>query len=279
MLACRRSNATRFGSSALVLMAFTGLLFVSGGALAQTDQTPYVFLKGQTTMARIDTTTGQVSTVRSNGDGGWKPIGSPPSDEGKLSRPGRYGLLKLQPQRAAPQRGHSGVLEPLIRFDRATGRAWIGEMTQFTHWREFGQEDPGPPPEQGRTTTSNSVGGKNAGGENAPKIKVLSKKTLDEAGGLSKADVEVFVEAINKPGLDSDVRVWATLQLGAVDPDLSVPPLLDALGSDDPLIVAAAVQALAQTGVASVIPQILKLEDHPDPAVREAVAAAVTRVD
>ena len=127
MLACRRSKATRFGSSALALMAITGLLLVGAGAHAQTDQTPYVFLKGQTMMARIDTATGQVSTVRSNGDGGWKPIGAAPSDEGKLSRPGRYGLLKLQPQRAAPQRGHSGVLEPLIRFDRATGRALAGQ--------------------------------------------------------------------------------------------------------------------------------------------------------
>jgi hypothetical protein len=278
MLACSRFTTIRSGSKLSTLIAMGGLLFVghAGLAHAATAKASFEFIRGEAHMARIDTATGQVSTVASNGDGGWNPIGLAPSDAGKPSRPGRYGLLRLKPERSMGRAGRATMLEPVIRIDRATGRAWRGELTQFTHWREFGSDAaaPAPPPEEPAPVATSA-----SKRQQEPQLKVLSKKTLDEAGGLSKDDVAVFIEAINKPGLDSEVRVWATLQLGAVDPDLSVPPLLQALESDDPRIVAAAVQALAQTGVASVVPQILELESHPDPSVRAAVASAVKRVD
>ena len=38
------------------------------------------------------------------------------------------------------------MLEPVLRFDRATGRAWIAEITQSSTWREIGADAPAEVP-------------------------------------------------------------------------------------------------------------------------------------
>jgi hypothetical protein len=276
MLLRRRSTSSGTGLRALfaaaLLLVLTGPL-ASARAASPDEPQPYQFLRGAAKLARIDTASGQVATVGINGDGGWKPLDSTPSADGISNHVGRYGLLRLPPHSAGVRGGRSATLEPVLRFDRATGRAWIAEITQPSAWREIGSDAPieGPPADSPSSQTGTGV--------DSQHLPVVSKEVLDRAGGLSKEDIEVFVQAIQKPGIEPEVKIWAVLQLGVVDPDLSVPPLLDALESDDPQIVVAAVQSLTQTGVPSVVPHILKLEDHPDPAVRAAVAAAVKRVD
>jgi hypothetical protein len=280
MLPRHRSTSSSTGFTALVAAGFLLVLTSapSPARAASLSRQPYAFIKSPTMVARVDTATGQVSTVAINGDGGWKPLGSAPTADGSSNHLGRYGLLRLPPIGAGGRPGRSSMLEPVLLFDHATGRAWIAEMTQSSAWREIGADAQAAVPDEDSVTSAASSQGSTGKPVDAG-LQVLSKQKLEAVGGMTKEDVDVFIQAIQKPGIDTDVKVWATLQLGAADPDLSVPPLLEALGSDEPRVVAAAVQALAQTGVPSVVPHILKLEDHPDPAVRASVAAAVKRVD
>jgi len=54
-----------------------------------------------------------------------------------------------------------------------------------------------------------------------------------------------------------------------------VPPLVDALDSEHPEVVVAAIGSLSQIGAVNTIPKMLALKQHSDPRVRAAVEEVV----
>ena len=260
-----------------LLTGLLGLLVVLGaagcgpaqnpaGATESTqDQRRHQFVRAPKLIMRLDTRSGSVWKVAENGDGGWVSLGDTPDDDGEPSRNGRYGLFALKS-------GKLGGTPQLLRVDRATGRAWLGQAREGSQWTPILEASPAETP----IPSADPAGaGENEGPVALP---VVPQATIEAAPGDEAEKILVVTQALEKPGLALEIKVWAAHQLAVFSPEAAMPPLLDALKSEHPEVVVAAIQSLNEIGHASAIPKILALSQHPDPEVQAAVQAAVTPV-
>jgi len=247
---------------------------------AGTNEENFKFIRSREHLFRVDTTSGQVWRTPITGDGGWQLHGSAPAPDGPATA-GRYQINNLgqRPGTIGP-RSSLG----LLRTDSVAGRAWLASEDSGAEWIPIempaGGETtrtapPVPAPTPGPTA--------NAPAPTTPpqdelQIPDVPTERADVSPEQAQADVLVLVQALNKEGLPVSVKAWSALQLGRYDAAISVPPLLEALKSDEPEVVVAAIKALKNTGSASTIPSILKLKQHPDPRVRAAVDEVVVEV-
>ena len=227
----------------------------------------FQFVRATKLILRLDTQLGAVWRVAENGDGGWTMLGATPDDAGEPSWNGRYGLFPLK----------SGMLSgppQLFRVDRATGRAWLARAGEGSQWTAISD---GPPADTPLSPADAGIATEGASSGSVA-LPVVPKATIEAAPGEEAEKIVVVTQALEKPGLALEIKVWAARQLAVFSPEAAVPPLLDALKNEHPEVVVAAIQSLNEIGQASAIPKILALSQHPDPEVRAAVQAAVTPV-
>ncbi len=283
----------RFRTAHSVWLAIAFLAFPLLGCQPGDDASPsageianrFDFLRTRQLLVRIDTMTGQVSYVHVSGDGGFVPLGGRPNLEGRPEHYGRFVLYTL-----SQARGGGAREEPnrLLRIDRATGYGWIADVLDGATWAPIAEPDGALPGQDTPFVSPGSSGAAKpaasttqatpAEPDTKEEIAVISSDAL--AGKPEEVDdyVAVVTEALNKEGLTVEMKVWAVSQLGQMDPAQAVPPLIEALESEHPEVVVAAIKSLQQVGSASTIPKILKLRQHPDPRVRETVDSVVKEV-
>ncbi len=225
----------------------------------------FQFVRATKLILRLDTQLGVVWKVAENGDGGWAMLGATPDDAGEPNWNGRYGLFPLKS-------GMLGGSPQLLRVDRATGRAWLAVAREGSQWTPILD---GPPVEPEAFPAGAATGGANPGPVVLP---VVPKATVEAAPGEEAEKILVVTQALEKPGLALEIKVWAAHQLAVFSPESAVPPLLVALESEHPEVVVAAIQSLKKIGQTSTIPKILALGQHPNPDVRAAVQTAVAPV-
>jgi hypothetical protein len=273
-------------SGALTWLTMAGLM-AACVALAACDSPPapdasmavsaerFSFTRTQYVIVRLDTSSGQVSIVPQSGDGGWTPLGAPPGLDDLPPEKGRFGIYNMA------QRNRSGTdpSKNLMLVDTSTGRAWIAPPLDGAAWTQIADSDepvpvvqpsatPAPIPALSPEPTTNSITG-------AELPLVIPRERFGESIEEQNESLEVVLKALNKEGMPIKLQIWAVRQLAVFDPELAVPPLLDALDNDKPEVVVAAIHSLEQTGDATTIPRIMKLRNHPDPRVRAAVAEVV----
>ena len=272
----------RFGNAVLVALLLA--LFAAAGCsesgnpggnqgVADSDyeERRFQFVRAGKLILRLDSQLGVVWKVDENGDGAWVMLGATPDDDGEPNWNGRYALFSLKPS------GFGGPPR-LLRSDRATGRSWLALADDESRWSPI-REGGGGHSSSGETSSDSST--KTAGGEGGDKnvdLPVVSKATIEASPGDEAEKLEVVVQALEKEGLPVEIKVWAASQLAVFPPDDAVPPLLDALKSEHPEVVIAAIHSLKTIGRAITIPKIMALSQHPDPAVRAAVQAVVVPV-
>ncbi len=237
----------------------------------------FQFTRTSGNLVRIDTSSGEVWTVPIGADGGWASLGGAPSDGGAPSQDGRYAIDALPRVRTVAVAHQT---EPIMRTDRLLGRVWLGAAGGNRQWEEISE------PNAGEATAAAPAAAKPE--TLAPPItesaspqggfNVLSKKALNTSPQQAAEDVEVVILALKKKELTTEMRVWAAKQLTAFDPNLATAPLLEALDSEEPEVIVAAIESLSELGVASAIPKILKLKQHADSRVRAAVDKTVVEV-
>ena len=230
----------------------------------------FTFVQAPDILARIDSATGNVWFVPDSGEGGWTPLGaivSAPEDPGES---GRFTVRRMV------WRTLDGTEVQFVRFDRATGRSWIIEPKDEAQWTPI---DDSALAAAEYATESVEVDVLQQGappGEDPPvELAVLPREVLVRGSSQPGEEVRVIAEALEKDGISVQIKVWAARQLAVFEPELAVPPLLEALDSEHPEVVVAAITSLQKTGDPSTIPRILKLRDHSDPRVRAAVESVV----
>ncbi len=232
-------------------------------AETESEMRRFQFVRATKLLIRLDTRLGLVWKVAENGDGGWSMLGATPDDDGEPVWNGRYGLFALKS-------GARGGAPQLLRVDRGNGRAWLARAQDGARWTLI-QEGSGPSPP---ATPSGD-----AGASDGPvSLLVIPKETVAASPGEESEKVAIVVQALEKEGLALEIKVWAAKQLAVFSPDAAVPPLLQALNSEHPEVVVAAIHSLKEVGRASTIPKILALSQRPDPSVREAVQTVVVSV-
>lgn len=250
---------------------------IDPAAIPNEEPRRYQFTRGASLLLRTDTRTGAVWISEVRSENGWQAIGSAPDDGGNPLYNNRFGVFSFKT--AGISLGGSPQAVVLMRVDRANGRAWLADPDPASEWvlipgggspkaTASGEEDPAPPP-------ATSPGSAIVEPEVLP---VLDRETLALTNEDESAQVAVVVEALNKPGLPVKLKVWAASQLSVFDPDLAIPPLINALGNEEPEVVVAAIDSLKRMGRPKTIPKILALQSHPDPRVRQAVSRAVMPV-
>lgn len=256
----------------------------SGAEAVEQSVERYQFTRSARVLVRIDTATGQTWFVSTTGDGGWEPAGSTPDALGKPSLPGRYRVYTLEGSR----RPAGNPTHRLLRVDGETGRAWTMELLEDPDWigieepegRAIGEDAPAGSPAPAAVAPPQS--GEPPAAQQQPMtgadLDVVSRKMIadDEAGAAEFA--KNLVQALEKDGMPPDVQAWSARQLGQFPKEVAVPPLLNALESEHPVVVVAAIHALRETGDPTTIPQILQLQSHPDPSVRAAAQEVVREV-
>ncbi|MEE3327710.1 MAG: HEAT repeat domain-containing protein [Myxococcota bacterium] len=268
----------RFGRTSCLLISSLAIGWLAlacqpGGTDSDEVQTKtkrFNFVRGKKQLLRVDSSTGQVWTVPENGDGGWIELKQAPGPDGVPESPGRYGVFSIVDRlNIAPNQ--------LLLVDRATGRSWLRETPGGRAWNPISnaneasdEETPVPPaPKPARQASQPPP-------PQADKLPVLSRAVLDASGGDDQQKLQVVTDALQKPGLAIEIRVWAAKQLVVFDPEVAVPPLREALNDDQPEIVVAAIGSLSQLGDATTIPAITALKNHPDAKVQEAAKAALS---
>jgi hypothetical protein len=106
-----------------------------------------------------------------------------------------------------------------------------------------------------------------APGEVAPVVVEVEVPEPDE--------VKIFVATL-RGSSPTEMRVFAAEQLGTVDAEFAVPPLIEALEGEDAAVVAAAAVSLIRIGNAEGLDAVARLRSHPNPAVQAAVEKALT---
>ena len=239
----------------------------------------YRFTRTAQSLVRLDSASGQVWLAALSGDGGWAALGAAPSPGSVKNHDGRYTINSI-PGRRRP--GIRQASAQILRSDRATGRTWMAEERADAEWvliDEPGQENVAgtpvaePPSEPPSRVSAPTDKPKRLEDYELPEVPMDKVEATPER---TASNVETFTRTLNKPGLPPKMKAWAALQLGRYDPELSVPPLLEALDSEHPEVVVAAIRALRNTGDPTTIPRILELERHPDERVRAAVRENVT---
>lgn len=228
------------------------------------DEQRFQFVRARGLILRVDSSLGTVWMVDDNGDGGWSMLGATPDDDDLPTTNGRYGLFALN------KGGITGGPPLLLRVDRGNGRSWITPAKEGNKWaavREGQARAPEPEGEEAASGDGDSV-----------TLQVVSREVIEASPGEESEKVAVVVQALQKEGLALEIKVWAASQLAVFSPEAAVPPLLDALSSEHPEVVVAAIGSLRAIGQGSTIPKILALSQHPDARVRAAVDAVIDPV-
>jgi hypothetical protein len=283
-----------WGVLIIVSAASSGLIACdTGGEDGETGTTAseperFNFVRTRESIVRLDTATGQVWLVAMNGDGGWQSYGQPPAADGRADKNGRYAVNTV---------GRSGsrsekASQSLLLMDRASGRAWLAPAAPGAHWLMISGATPSgstapasraasatktheTPQRPGMPQTAAAPGA--ASGPKA-QLNVIPKEAFGKTPEEAARDADVIIRALQKEGMPVEVQVWAAKQLGVFDKELAVKPLLQALHSDHPEVVVAAIGALGQISAPETIPKILALQSHADPRVRAAVEEIVVEV-
>jgi hypothetical protein len=273
MIKASRSQRALLGKFTIILL--TALLALTGceqtanppqaggAADSSDDQRRFQFVRASKLILRLDTQLGVVWKVAENGDGGWGMLGATPDDDDEPSWNGRYGLFALKS-------GVMGGPPQLMRVDRATGRSWLAMAKDGSRWTPI-QEGSNPEPE-----ATSAEGGSAQDGPIS--LQVAPKETIESLPGEESEKIAVVVQALQKEGLAVEIKVWGARQLAVFSHEAAIPPLVNALGSEHPEVVLAAIQSLKEIGRPSTIPKIMALSQHPDPDVRAAVQAVVVAV-
>ena len=255
-------------AGALVGLMLAGLacLDVSNSAPSadgDDEKRRFQFVRASKMILRLDSALGVVWKVADNGDGGWAMLGATPDDDDEPNWNGRYGLFALKSRVL-------GGPPQLLRVDRANGRSWLGLAKAGSRWT---------PIEEGQSPDPAAAGGEDPVADAKPvHLPVVSKEIIEASVGEESEKIAVVVQALEKEGLPMEIKVWAASQLAVFPAEAAMPPLLDALQSEHPEVVVAAIHSLKTLGRPKAIPKILALSSHPDPAVREAVQAVVVNV-
>ncbi len=259
----------------------------SGKGASETDHDGtggrFYFTRTSRHILRLDSANGKVWLVPLSGDGGWVRLGSTPSPAGKPDYDQRYGLFMLD-------KGKAGFAT-LLRIDKATGRAWVGDSTDSGEWLEV--DDLEDPPLEGASGAEAEPAAGTASpsttGQMAPPV---SKKPQDPTGSEleiipaerfgatveeQNANITVIMEALYKEGLPVEIKVWGAQQLAVLLPEVAVPVLLKTLDHESPEVVVAAIASLQTIGDPATIPRIIAMQNHPDARVREAAQAVIVQ--
>jgi hypothetical protein len=255
-----------------------------GQAPAEASRAQFQFQRSSHALLRLDTSIGQVWFVPYGGQGGWTGLGDAPDLAGEPAANGRFRVYNLETRR----RG----LEPesvarLIRVDGATGRTWIVEVLDGARWAQIDEPGGGrlAAADSGQGASSDPAGTSAAGPPDpgptdmtAAELRIVSREMLEADDAAAAEFATNLVQALEKEGMPPEVQAWSARQLAQFPREIAVPPLLGALDSEHPVVVVAAIHALAETGDPTTIPRIQRLENHPDPAVRAAVREVVVEV-
>lgn len=137
---------SKLGRGALLAAVLVGLVaLVSGCHAASRDAAGpentdrYSVLRTRQLLVRIDSSSGQVWLVPTNGDGGWWALGGPPSDAGHPNESERYRVSLVMGPRGRTLGEESSSL---LRLDMVAGRAWLAEAALGARWSEIAE--PGP---------------------------------------------------------------------------------------------------------------------------------------
>lgn len=277
----------RPGAIALVATLALALLAmgceVGIGSRGGSDDPRYRFSRTQEELIRLDTAEGQVWIAEHSGDGGWRAVGGRPDDAGMPDVEGRYVIQSLTRR---PSRRQPKPPTRLLRFDRATGRSWLIELGEDSVWtaiaepagRETPQDGPGGVATVAiRETPSATPEAQAEAPAEAPRreSKVVPREQFGATPEARQKNAMLILSAASRENVPIEMKIWGARQLGVLEPEIAVPPLLALLEHDDPEVVVAAIESLHQIGQPSTIPEILALGNHPDPRVRAAVAGAV----
>ena len=252
---------------------------MAAGSGGEESAAQFQFRRAGGLLARLNTVTGAASFARDDGDGGWAPVGQPPQADGRPLRAGRYQIYVF-----GGKRGLTETRVRALRVDEQTGRAWSTELMDGAVWIPFAESgiDPTPTPQAAANPPPSAEPiapiERKQSAPDSQRLGIISKAALEADPEVADEYARHLVEALNKPGITPDVKAWAARQLSVFPPEVSVPPLVDALTSEHPIVVVASVRALKDIQDPSTIPHILKLQNHPDPSVRVAVKETVTAV-
>jgi hypothetical protein len=244
------------------------------------------FVKGRENITRIDTSSGETWRMPITGDGGWVAFGEARTDDGLPKRIGRYSVTPMSATVGRPKRGAAPQIR-LLLVDSDSGRSWLALDTPQAQWALVGEgsaaaesaprdlaRGPSQAPSADEATSAEAPEG--AGELSYMGISLeVPKEKVDVSSEQALADVAILVQLLEDESLARANRLWAIGQMGRYPADASVPPLLEALGAKDPVVVIAAVQALSMVGDPSTIPHILKLQSHESPEVRHSVRSTI----
>lgn len=296
----RTSHRGRFLVAALALVTSWVALLVACGPGGSTDSAEpedaprFAFIRAPGMVVRLDSVTGQAWFVGESGEGGWTVLGRTPSAGGVAPAEGRYEIYRVG-QRAESRGARASSGSELLRLDGATGRTWLVEPRDGAEWTEIAEPlagagrvaDSAPDPAEAdgdlaaterRDPTGQASDDARGGPSAKPTLQLMPRERFGESPEEVRKNIAVVLQALQKEGIAVEIKVWGARQLGVLDADVAVPPLLEALQADEPEVVVAAIESLQQVGAASTIPAIMKLQNHADPRVRAAASAVVVEV-
>lgn len=155
----------------------------------------------------------------------------------------------------------------LIRTDTVTGQVWKLELRGGRDtWVAFHEPDAEGGEGNGSEAAGREPGGSASGSATterdiveppgapplpseppraSPEVLAALPSPPSAAGKTSAEQIDQFAKALKNPKLPVDMRTWVAKQLGSIDEPASTDALLDAAGSDEPRVAAAALRALA----------------------------------
>ena len=249
------------------------------GAISSTAKGDYSMIRAQRNLVRTESRTGRTWMAPLNGDGGWRSVGGPvPDTGGRNGYPGRYRVSFVPPIKGGMMDTRpSYPTGLLLRLDEATGRTWVMDLGGETDWLMFEGDDPSPleaesVDEEAAETPPLTPPAAATSPANRPSLADLAspadQPSVDLASGTMAENLKAFSDAINKPHLPTEIRVWAVEQLGRYPADEAGPLLLPALDDKDPAVVIAAIQSANRLGFAPAIPRIVRLQSHTNAEIR-----------
>lgn len=251
--------ATRMAQLRLLVFFSTLLVLTAcepggpvGGSPAPRFEVHAVQASGGPLIVRFDTATGALQTAPLVGARNWTALGEPAA---ATSAPGRFSFNFVAAK---------SIQLTFIRVDTETGDAWRMAFPRDRDWvslRSPGQRSAAPPEASAKRRRE-------------PRPAVVPAPVADVPVAASKpkigrsaADIPAYVEGLESENIPAGMRAWAVEQLGNVESDEAVPPLLGALEYEDPIIVRSAIRALAKHDDARVKPALKKMTQHEVPEI------------
>lgn len=232
----------------------------------------FEFVRSKLGIVRLDSRNGQAWGVPLNGDGGWEAIGGPVDIGSDPPTRGRFSVLAIAQRPNTINIGGEPAI--MLRVDRQTGDSWLLESTASKSWTPIVERDAGPAASSSAVPAQPTAAAAEPGGGKGdfPILKGDALGTTPEERAQTR---ETLHNALAKEGMPQKMRVWAVRQLGELDPDVATPELLLVLDDSDGVVVAEAVRQLGRIGKPSTLPALIRLQNHPDQQVRDAVGEVV----